>query len=258
MTKHKKWIPFLIAGAAILVVASGATVAFAQATDNPAPRFPGSFPPVGPGQSWPDGSIDHDAVLAEALGITVDELQAAQSEAHTVVIEQAIEAGQITQEQADQMLDPNSVSKRGQRAFGKLGMFGSRGIVDHQTPLANALGITVEELHAAQEEAHAAAFEQAVEEGFITEEMVTKMETFRALRDYLETDDSLAEARATMKVAQEGAIQQAVEDGVIAQVQADQFLNGDGPGSRGPGMRDGRFSRFGHMAPGMAPPFPAP
>lgn len=48
-------------------------------------------------------TIDMEALLAEALDISVDELQTAKTEARDAALAAAVEAGNITQEQADQM-----------------------------------------------------------------------------------------------------------------------------------------------------------
>jgi len=48
-------------------------------------------------------TIDPDALLADALNITVDELNAARVNAQDAALAQAVTDGQITQEQADQM-----------------------------------------------------------------------------------------------------------------------------------------------------------
>lgn len=48
-------------------------------------------------------SIDTDALLADALNITTDELAAARVEAQDLALAAAVEDGRITQEQADQM-----------------------------------------------------------------------------------------------------------------------------------------------------------
>jgi len=51
-----------------------------------------------------DSSIDYQALLAEALGITTDKLTAAIATAHSTAIADAVTAGDITQAQADLML----------------------------------------------------------------------------------------------------------------------------------------------------------
>jgi hypothetical protein len=50
-----------------------------------------------------DTAIDPDALLADALNITVDELNAARVKAQEAALAQAVTDGQITQEQADQI-----------------------------------------------------------------------------------------------------------------------------------------------------------
>ena len=60
--------------------------------------------------------------------------------------------------------------------------------------LADALGISVEELQAARERVQAAAIDQALEEGKITEEQVAMMEAHQALQNYIQKDEMLAKA----------------------------------------------------------------
>ena len=186
--------------------------------------------------------------LADALGITQDELQAAFEEARA-----AHEAGGETE--------------KGEN-------------------LAAALGITVDELEAAQEAAKDAAIAQALADGKITEEQVALKEAHEALRNYMEKDEMLAKAlgisvdeltaaqedgkripdlldelgldeetfRANMDAAREDALNQAVADGVITQEQADQIqengLGGpDGKGGPGRGGRPGGGSFPGSKRP---------
>lgn len=51
-----------------------------------------------------DSAVDVDALLAKALGVTADELDAARTEARTLSLAAAVAAGEITQEQADMKL----------------------------------------------------------------------------------------------------------------------------------------------------------
>lgn len=144
------------------------------------------------------GSIDHEALLAEALGITVEELQAAQEEAHANAIQQAVDEGLITEEEADLM-----TSRLELRTY-----------LDREALTAEALGITLEELQQAQDE-----------------------DKPLAVLIY-ELDLEPATVRTNMQTAYENGVQQAVSDGVISQDQADQILEGPGFGGRG-------FGRFG-------------
>ena len=79
------------------------------------------------------GKLDYPALLADALGVTVEELQTAQEAAHQAALEQALEEGLITQEQADRMLSLRAV----------------RGYLNREALLAEALGMSVAELQAA-------------------------------------------------------------------------------------------------------------
>jgi hypothetical protein len=144
--------------------------------------------------------------LAEALGITVDELQAAQEQAFAATVADAVTEGTITQEQADQLL-----ARRALRAY-----------VDHQVILASALGMTVDELEAAFDEGQSLV-DLMVEKGLNSEEL-----------------------QAAIQTGYEAAVQRAVTEGAITQEQADQILSEDAlpwfdfgmPG--GPGLRHGR------------------
>jgi hypothetical protein len=234
--------------------------------------------------------IDYPELLADALGITVEELQEAYEAARVAAIEKAVEAGVITQEQADEMLVWGGVGGRGFGAPGQRGGFrpdcGPRGRgmapqqdsstsvkpFDGQALLAEALGITVEDLEAAREEANQAALAKAVEAGIITPEQADAITSRRALMSYLDRETLLAEAlgmtvedlqaayaegetlstlleaqgldaltvREALVEAYEAALAQAVADGVITQEQADNappFIGGGfGPGAM-PGDR---------------------
>ena len=155
---------------------------------------------MGPGGSdFFGGKIDREALLADALGITVEELQAAQDKAHEAAMQQAVDEGLITQDQADMMA-----------AGYKL-----RDYVDREAVMAKALGLSVEELQAAQDAGKPLSviiYEQGLDP---------------------------ATLRTNMQSAFEETIQQAVADGVITQEQADQITDGAGFGF-GPGGFHGR------------------
>jgi formaldehyde-activating enzyme involved in methanogenesis len=219
--------------------------------------------------------IDYQQLLADALGITVEELEAAYEAARTAAIEQAVEEGLITREQADEMLVWGGVGHGGFKFFGFRGFRGgARGVsgstIDEQALLADALDITVEELQTAREKANEAAIAQAIEKGIITQEQADQMLARKDLMSYLDRDTLLAKAlgmtiaelqaaydegktlsdlmaekeldaatvRENLQEAYAEAIAQAVEDGVITQEQADEMLSGRGLGFRdfGPGM----------------------
>ena len=189
----------------------------------------------GRGGGFPIG--DHrDAMseaLADALGITVEELEAAFEEAQAAALEQAVEDGLLTEEQVEQM-----------QAFG-----GGRGM--HMVGgksgehLADALGISVEELEAAMSEAFTAMLDDAVADGMLTQEQADLITAHSALREYM--PDAMAEAY-------ENAVNDALSDGAITQGQADLLLeNAPGEGMQGFGFHGG-FGRGGgrghHRGPG--------
>jgi lambda repressor-like predicted transcriptional regulator len=239
--------------------------------------------------------IDYPELLADALGITVEELQEAHEMARVAAIEKAVEAEIITQEQADEMLVWGGIEGQGFGFPGQRGGLGrgcgprGRGMApqqasgfsakpfDGQALLADALGVSVEELEAAREEANQVALEKAVEAGVITQEQADAILSRRALMRYLDRETLLAEAlgmsvedlqaaraegetlstlleaqgldaltvREALTEAHETALAQAVEDGVITQEQADNMpgLMGGGFGPRN--MPGGRMMRPG-------------
>jgi ribosomal protein S20 len=228
------------------------------------------------------GSIDYQQLLADALGVKVEVLQEAYETARTAAIEQAVDEGLITQEQADEMLVWGGIGRRG------FGFFGSRrppmgvagGKIDEEGLLAAALKVSVGELQAAREEANQAAIAQAVEEGIITQEQADEMLARKNLQSYLERDALLAKAldmsveelkaayaggetlsmlmsergldaatvRERLQTAYDQALEQAVSDGVITQEQADEMQSRAGFGFGmpiGPGGRGGFGGRGG-------------
>lgn len=225
MNKNKMWTRLIIVGVAIMIFVLGATSVFAGSLSDRFGPFGSQFgepDPAGFGRRGGFGGlIDHEALLADALGISVEDLQAAQQQAYEAAVQQALDEGLITQAQADRLLQRTGF---GQRGSGFHGWFG--GDIDYQALLAEALGISVEDLQAAQEQAQEAAIQQALDEGLITQEEADLMQAFEQLKSYLD------EARTT-------AIAQAVADGVITQEQADQILSNEGRGFRGPGFYDG-------------------
>jgi len=161
----------------------------------------------------------------------------------------------------------------GRQPDGRMQFFGSSGNgINMNELLAEELGVSVEELQTAREAAQGKATDQAVEEGLITEEQADLLRALRTLRDYLDPDAILAEAlgisvtdleaardegktisdlveesgldRETLasnaRTVNEAAIQQAVEDGVISQTQADRILEDGWPGVFGGSFFDRR------------------
>jgi polyhydroxyalkanoate synthesis regulator phasin len=245
MTKGTKWLYIVVGGIGALTLVFGAAFLAIQSGAASSSAETESLVLKNRTTVWFDKDDtpieDYDEALAEALGITVEELQAAYEAAHAAAIEQAVEEGLLTQEQADDMLEGKRFGLRGQRGFHALG----RGM---NSFLADALGISVAELEAAQEQAHSDLLTKAVEDGKITQEEADLIQARSAIRGYVE--EAMAEAYAD-------ALAQAVADGVITQAQADLLLEEGRPGTRGPGgiffgrgseMHGfrGRMGAFGH------------
>jgi len=167
--------------------------------------------------------------LATALGISVDDLNAAYQKAYETALAQAVEQGLITQAQADELKANGSAEPFGGRWSGWLEKSG----IDFETLLANALGITVDQLQAAYTQAFNARVDQAVADGKLTQEQADLMKGQRALF-------SNQDFQSSMQSAFETAVNQAVTNGVITQAQADQILkNNTNFGMPGFGGHDG-------------------
>ena len=185
----------------VLVLSLGAVAAFAQDDTapgtEPQPALPfgrgglGSFGGFGgPRGHHGRGGADEES-LAEALGVTVEELQAAREQAQAERLAQAVADGTLTQEQVDNMQAMQAVKE----------------YIDKEAILAQVFGLTVEELEAAREDG-----------------------TMRDLFSGLDFDPTVMQEQ--MQAATEAAVQQALADGAITQSQADliaeQLANGAG------------------------------
>jgi len=252
MRKYKKWIAVAGAGLAVLMLTVVALPAAAAGTVSAPLAHRGG----------PMGGGANDTYLAEALGITAAELQTAQQTAFEAGIDQALAKGLITQAQADAL-------KQGSGAFGRFGgremhgFFGLAGdtTIDPNALLADALGITTDELQAARVKAQDLALAQAVTDGRITQAQADQMKADQALKTYLD-DQGL---QTQMQTLYQDAVKQAVKAGVITQAQADAILANqgkfggmhgfDGFGGRG-GMHGpgGRGGMHGFDAPGNTAP----
>lgn len=272
MTEQKSWRRIVVVGVTAVALSAGAALVYSPAVDAaalmPSQTALGQVGWGGPrgGLGQGAGAVDQRALLADALGITEDELQAAYDAVNEGVLAQMVEEGLITQDQADRMV-----------LWGGFGLLGGRGRrsadgFDAESLLADELGVTVEELADARVEAQEAAVQQAIAEGLITQEQADEMEAMQQLRSYLDQDTLLAEAlgvtvdelegmredgkalstlvdelgldmatvRDNLEAAREAAIQEAVDDGVITQDQADDILSGQELG-----MVRGRGALFG-------------
>lgn len=188
---------------------------------------------------------EHSALLAQALGISEAELEAAQTEVRNAAIDQAVENGRITQEEADQLKageigEARHGRGRGLMPFGWLGGALMEASADHEEALAAALDITLEELQAAKAEIPALRLAEAVEAGEITQEEADLIAARMALHGYMQELE---------QSAYEESVADAVAAGVITQEQADQILSEGDRGFFGRGRFGlGEFGRgrFGH------------
>ena len=120
---------------------------------------------------------DEGAALAEALGVTVEELEAAMRQVMLDRIDAAVDAGMLTEERAETLREAIEAGEepghgrgfRGHHGFGHgLGWHGDEG--DEGAAFADALGVTVEELEAAIRQVALDRIEAAVDAGMLTEE----------------------------------------------------------------------------------------
>lgn len=250
--KKKILIPILIAGALIVAAGFGSIVYGTVNATNLASSAGTLFGLRGGTEIQADvltgmggtrgdrGSVTSvtDENLAAALGITVEELDAAQLKAYETGVAQAVEQDLITQVQADELLagDPTThPNGRWEKWLEDKG-------IDFDALLADALGITTDKLQEAYSQAYTARIDQAVTDGDITQEQADLMKGQYALRND-------ASFQSTMQSAYETAVNQAVADGVITQAQADlilvdasdmKFGKMSGFGGHGHGERGGR------------------
>ncbi len=195
------------------------------------------------GMSWwgggPNGTANNQA-LADALGITVDALNTAYQNAYTGALKDAVSKGLITQAQADQLKSNGSAFPFGRGWDNWLAQNG----IDFNTYLADALGITVDALKAAEQKAYDTQIDQMVTNGNLTQAQADLMKGKYALYN-----DSTFQS--SMQSAFTSAVNTAATSGVITQAQADQLLSNSnnlfsfGPGEMGgPGGPHGRGGGF--------------
>jgi hypothetical protein len=177
-----------------------------------------------------DGASDQD--LATALGIDLTKLQDAEKTATAEALKQAVAAGLITQAQADQM-----TANGGARGLPRF----NNSTIDYNALLAKALGITTDQLKAAQLTAFNARIDQAVKDGTLTQAQADLQKARQALENNTKFQSSL-------KTAYEAALKQAVSDGVITQAQADALLASQATMDKGGFGFEG--GRGGHGVPG--------
>jgi len=212
MDKRIKWLFFIAGGVFVLALIVGvllrsngtAAALAAEATPDateepdgaPTPKdrdrkaLPMPFRGDKGGSKGGGYMAGYEENLAEALGITVDELNNAKDEAFKATVEEAVADERITQEQADQILAHRAL----------------RGYIDQKALMAAALGISVEDMQAA-------------------------LDGGKSMQDLMEEAGlDRATFQEKYQAAYEAAVQQAVSDGVITQAQADQVLSNPGKG----------------------------
>jgi hypothetical protein len=240
MSKTKKWIA--VTGAAFAVLMLLVVALPAAADTNVAAPAAHRGGPMGGGAS--------DAYLAEALGIAAAELQTAQQTAYEAAIDQALTDGLITQAQADALKARGASFGRGFHGFFGLG----DNAIDMNALLADALGISADELAAARVEAQDLALAAAVEDGRLTQEQADQLKARQSLQTYLQEQGFQDQVRSLY----ENLVQQAVQAGVLTQAQADAILSEQGAFGGMRGMRgfDGMRGHGGRMfgMPGMQAP----
>lgn len=169
--------------------------------------------------------------LAEAQGVDPADVRAAAEAARQDYLQQAVADGIITQEQADQVGQRQGRQGRQGRGNGRVnrgrpGQGARQGNIlrqveganeQMQAAVANALGLTVEELQAARADGI-------------------------SLRELAEAQGiDITDLRAAKDAAFQDVVEQAVADGIITQEQADAIgERGNGPRGRGNGPRGNR------------------
>lgn len=247
MSRNKLMV-MAVGGVMVFSLVFGAAATYAQADTSGSALMMAHH-----GGGFRGGALPGDGdALAVALGITVDELEAAQLEARSAMLAQAVVDGYLTEAQAEALQDE---TLRGFVRAPRLPYDGSE-------YLASALGITVDELDAARQQVKADRLAAAVEAGLLTQEQADAMLARQAVRSYLDREALQAQAQA----AYEAAVAEALAAGDITQEQADALLaqpfgfgGFGGPGGRGghhgrgPGGFGGEFRGF-DLTPDTATP----
>ena len=209
MRFKRRWPVIIIVLILILIIAVGTAAAFAQTSRDidyivgdgdrgfsgdrselwRHPRRNPDAVPQGPLGRLRHSNIDRGQLLADALGISVEELDEARVEARYAGIQQAADEGIITQDEADILLAVT--------AF--------KDTVNKADLIADALGITVDELI------------QAREDGLRIPELLEELEL------------SPGDVREGLREAYEESVDEAFLSGEITQEQADLLLNIERP-----------------------------
>jgi len=191
----------------------------------------------------PDGS---DEELATALGITVEDLTAAEQQAFTSAVDVALKAEYITDSQAETL-------KAGNPSFRSLYRYLSeteRAEFDQDVYLAEALGISESKLEEAYAAVKQARIDQMVADGTLTQEQADLQAAYEALRGSTSFESSMQQAMTD-------AINAEVKAGTLTQAQADLLIAnldempmGFGMGMHGMRGMEDSGGMGGHRGPG--------
>lgn len=160
-----------------------------------------------------DGPGASDEDLAAALGISVEDLNAAQEDAFMSAVDAALESEYITASQAETLKAGNGSFRTLFRYLNKT----ERAEFDQDLYLAEALGISESELEAAYDAIKQARIDQLVADGIITQAQADLQAAYAALRQ----STTFAES---MKQAITEAINAEVAVGTLTQAQADLLI----------------------------------
>jgi len=210
--------------------------------------------------------------LPAALGISAEEFEAAKEEARVAAINEAAAEGWITDGEAAALIESGRGVRLGHNSY-------YDGVIDKDAHLAAAIGISTAELEAVKDAVREARLAEAVEEARITAEEAADKTAAYEFKESVDKDAILAEAlgisvselnqardnnvtyeelldelgltedevRAARDAAYGAAVEQAVDEGTLSTIQAEELLErghhhgrgghsgrgGNGPGSRG-------------------------
>ena len=224
MNKGTKWVYMLVGGFLAIGLVTGAGFVYLR-SEAAAQRIPTAA--ITSATGLPSGWLGegdrpmgkYEGALADALGITTEELQSAYDAVWKESIEAAVKDSKLSEDQAEQMLADGTFPLR--RRGGPIG-FGA----EKNTLLAAELEITVSTLEAAQAKAHDTVIAEALKNGDLSEVQVEMMQARRAIAPYLQQ---------AMTDAFKNAVDQALSDEAITPTQADLLLENGGPAMRGVG-----------------------
>jgi len=153
--------------------------------------------------------------LAEALGLSLDEFEDAKSSAMESLIDQAVELGFITPEQAEELETEENLSRMGLHRYLSLEEMAQ---LDYDDIFLDVIDVTAEEFKAAVAAVQQEKLEDAVAEGKLTQEQADLITGWQALKENPKFND-------TIKASYTAAIEEALADGTITQAQADALLD---------------------------------